>query len=241
MIPKLSSLFLVTTIAMVVVMTVSCATKSSTKDTNGELQAKVIQVEELAKKRQARQNELSVMTVEQLAVELQNESKKGVEPFNSMTYTELVSRGVEAAPELKSTLIVPDRTSFLGLLALHEMSLKDYNELDPSYRATVLVQALQTSKYFNSWGLPHLYWEQPAKVIIGEGEVTRKQLIALLRDNRPAPMWGSDEVIEYQKYNYRVKDYAWGLLISIKGETVTMDPDPSKRDELIAEFLNQPQ
>ena len=85
-------------------------------------------------------------------------------------------------------------------------------------------------------GLHHLYWEEPAKAIIAEGQAAIGPLKALLGDQRAAPMWGSEEAAEYEAYRYRVCDYAWALLVSIRGEKLAVPTDPSARDKLISEM-----
>jgi hypothetical protein len=52
-------------------------------------------------------------------------------------------------------------------------------------------------------------------------------------------MWGSEEVVESQRYGYRVCDYAWALLKAIRGEKVEVPTDPKERDRMIAELAKQ--
>ncbi|MFN2173586.1 MAG: hypothetical protein ACK2UF_19340 [Candidatus Promineifilaceae bacterium] len=194
------------------------------------------QLEELAQKRSDYQEELSQMNTAQLFEILQQESIEGKEPYNSMAYSELVSRGEQAAPELQSLLRNDDQSSLLGLLALREMDQTLYRQLDSAFRINVLVDALQNSKYFNTWGLPHLYWEEAAQSIIDEGEAAQEPLMLLLDDTRPAPMWGEEEVVESNAYAYRVRDYAWALILAIRGNDLAIPTDPAQRDELIKEM-----
>ena len=189
-------------------------------------------------KRENRKRQLHDMNVVQLAAELLSESERGVEPFNSMTFTEITSRGEAAGTELKASLTRPDRTSFLGLLALRKISSDQYKALAPGYRIGVLVDSLRTSKYFNAWGIPHAYWEDAAKALIEEGAAAQKPLSALLGDKRDAPVWGSEEVHEYQEYHYRVCDYAWALLNGIQQKKLDIPKTPEERDRLIAPLLN---
>lgn len=202
-----------------------------------QLDKRVERVEELAALREETQARLSGMTPGELAEELTKDSERGLEPFNSMAYTEMVSRGAAAAADLRSQLVAPNRSSFLGLLALREMDASQYRELTAPYRVAVLVDALKESTYFNAWGLPHLYWEDAAEALIAEGSVAEPPLRELLSDVRPAPMWGEEEVIEYEKYQYRVSDYAWALLLQIRGIDEAIPESASERDELIAEFV----
>jgi hypothetical protein len=197
------------------------------------------QLQEMAKKRETYQKELAQMNPAQLYEILQKESLAGREPYNSMAYTELVSRGEKASPELQSLLKQPDRSSLLGLLALRDMDQGLYRKLEPSFRIVVLVEALEKSEYFNSWGLPHLYWESAAKALIAEGRAAEDSLKKLLDDERPAPMWGQEEVIEYRTYSYRVRDYAWALILAIRQEKQEIPTEPAKRDELIARMLKE--
>jgi hypothetical protein len=189
----------------------------------------------LETKRIERTKELRAMNVAQLAKELEKDSGKGVEPFNSMPFSEVVSRGEPVSLELKSALTEADQRSLLGLLAMRRVSASQYTSLDPIFRVRVLVDALRTSKYFNKWGLPHLYWEEASKAIIAESQAAEPELIALLQDSRDAPVWGSEEAVEYARYKYRLKDYAWALLNEIRGVKVEIPTDPASRDRLISQ------
>ncbi len=195
------------------------------------------QMKDLDSKLANRQAALKAMTVPELAVELSNDSKAGAEPWNSLPYQEAARRGESVAKDLAATLEATDRSSFLGLLAVRAVSQPTYELLASSFRIEVLVSSLQTSRYFNAWGLPHLYWEEPAKAIIAEGERAIPSLMKLLSDAEPAPMWGEDEVVESATYKYRVEDYALALIRAIRGDTGALPVDPAERDKLIAQLL----
>jgi len=66
-----------------------------------------------------------------------------------------------------------------------------------------------------------------------EGSVAEKPLKALLHDRRPAPVWGSEGVMVYQQYHFRVCDYAWALLSGIKKTPLEISESPEARDKLI--------
>lgn len=198
------------------------------------------QIEELARLRQARESTLAVMTVPQLAQELEQESRRGVEPFNSMPFRTLVGREPAAAQALRGLLVSPDRSSFLGLLAVRRMDSTQYRAVDQRFRIAVLIDALQGATYFNAWGLPHLSWEEAAQALIDEGQAAEPALRPLLEDCRPAPMWGSEEVLESQRYGYRLCDYAWALIVSARGEQLEVPEDPTERDRLIGELRGGP-
>jgi hypothetical protein len=86
--------------------------------------------------------------------------------------------------------------------------------------------------YFNTWGLPHIKWEEAAQAIIDEGSAAEKALVPLLTDKRDAPVWGGEDFAEYQRYRYRVCDYAWAMLNEIRGQKIPIPQDPAERDRL---------
>ena len=194
------------------------------------------QLEELSELRMAREKALSEMAVGDLAGALEEDSRRGLEPWNSQAVREVERRGADGAPQLAELLRSPDRSSFLGLMAIRLVDRETYARLDPELRTAVLVDALATSQYFNAFGLPHLYWEEPARAIIDEGAVAESPLSRLLRDTRPAPMWGQEEVVEYEAYQYRVADYALALIRAIRGDEEPVPQDPNERDELIRQL-----
>jgi hypothetical protein len=204
------------------------------EETKKSLEPQTKQLEELQVKRENRLKQLKEMDINLLAQELSIESERGMEPFNATSFAEMVSRSENDAAVLGKLLTESNRKSLLGVLALRKMNPAAYSSLKSEFKVGVLVDALKTSKYFNTWGLPHLYWEDAAKAIIEEGKTAKKPLIALLNDTRDAPMWGSDEVLEYKAYKYRVCDYAWALLNAINGTKAEIPADIGARDKLIA-------
>lgn len=202
------------------------ATPSALSETERELQ-------ELQQKHDEREKALDTMDVPALAAELAVDSERGREPFNSSAYREMTGRR-EAGRELAVLLETADRSSLLGLLALREIDPEAYRSLAADFRIDVLVDALERSETFNTWGLPHLYWEDPAEAIIEEGQEAEAALKPLLDDLREAPMWGGEEVVESNAYQYRVADYALALILAIRGDDQEIPQDPAARDRLIA-------
>lgn len=196
-------------------------------------------VETGAAKRQAVQAEYRAMTVPQLVNRLEADAARDVEPFNCLAYRELVSRGPQVGKELASFIKAPDRASFLTLVALRKVNTDVYQAVDRQVAVRILIDALRTSKYFNTWGLPHLYWEDAAKAIMEQGNLAVEPLKALLQDKREAPVWGSEEVMEYRRFKYRVCDYAWALLMEIRKEKVAIPVDLRSRDERILAALKE--
>jgi hypothetical protein len=191
----------------------------------------------LQEKRISYEKRLKGMSVTQLVAEMSSDSQKGREQFNSAAYRETVSRGAPAASEIKAQLTGADRGSLLGLLAIRQLDTEQYRSLTPAFRMGVLIDALKTSKYFNVWGVPGLYWEEAAKALIEEGEAAAPSLAALLRDTRPAPVFGSEGAAVNQQYHYRVCDYAWALLNEARHKKLEIPTDPNERDRLIEEEL----
>lgn len=189
--------------------------------------------QELQELRESRLQDLRSLSVPALVGELDGDSQRGVEPFNSMAYAEMISRGGAAVPELAAALASGETQSLLSLLALRQIGAAEYGGLDPSLRTGILVSALAASKTFNVWGLPHQYWEDAGQALIAEGKVALQMLRPLLDDCRNAPMWGSEEILASQEYGYRLCDYAWVMMHEIQGEKPEVPIDPATRDGLI--------
>lgn len=235
---RIRHIMLIVPVLFVGPMVMSC-NRSGTQATgtnrveNQEIVNKRTPVLEQAKqKRESLMRDLKAMDVPRLARELETESQKGGEPFNSLAFSEAVSRGEGLATGLVPLITKPDRSSLFALLALHKVNANAYQQVNQELRVNALVDALRTSKYFNTWGLPHLKWEDAARTLIAEGRAAEKGLSALLTDKRDAPVWGGEDFAEYQRYKYRVCDYAWAMLNEIRGQKVEIPQDPAARDRL---------
>lgn len=235
---RLSAILLQTVALSCSCLMVGCGSRAS-KEAQEKNEAGIKQLQEFQATREARVKELKAMDVPGLGSELEKESRRGLEPFNSMAYAETVSRGEKAAGALAPLLTKPDRSSFLGLLALRKLDAARYRSLAPDFRAAVLLNTLETSTYFNAWGIPTVYWADAAKAMIDEGAAVQPGLARLLRDTRPAPVWGSEGVMVNQQYHFRVADYAWTLLNEIRNQRVEISQNPEERDRLIAETLKR--
>lgn len=213
-------------------LTVGC-TKQTSVAGKGPSDERSKQLQAFQTKRETYEKQLKAMDVKQLAVLLASDSQKGREPFNSAAYREAIARGEGAASELRSLLTQPDRSSLLGLLALRKLSPAQYHELNQGFRVDVLVGSLASSQFFNTWGVPGLYWEDAAKAIIEEGKAAEESLTRLLRDTRPAPVFGSEGAAINAQYHYRVCDYALAFLNEIRSVNVPLPADIAARDQLI--------
>jgi hypothetical protein len=197
-------------------------------------------LQELETKRLNYEKQLKGMDINQLAATLVSDSRKGREPFNSTAYREAVARGGTAAAGLKPLLKDANSSSLLGLLALRQMSLAQYKSLDTAFRVSVLVGALGSSKYFNTWGVPNSYWTDAAQAIVEEGDAAVEPLTGLLRDTRPAPVFGSEGTAANAQFHYRVCDYALALLKEIRHDNTPLPVEPTARDSLIEQVAKRP-
>lgn len=175
-----------------------------------------------------------------LAAELRRESLDGIAPFNSFAYKEVLKRGSGFASPL-ALLTAPDQSSFLGLLALRKINPTEYRKLSAAFRVSVLVDALKHAKHFNTWGLPNLHWHEAAEALIEEKDAARPALVPLLQTtgSRKAPVLGLKSNDVYEKYHYRVSDYALALLNEINGQRPELPVDPVLRDRLIDELARR--
>jgi len=222
--------------AVCLLLSWGCAGSAGNDEATKAQDERMAMTAELETKRQAHQAELAAMSADALAGALDAEAARGVEPFNSMAYSEMVSRGEAVAQPLKARLESTAGASYLTLLALRAVSPPTYGELDPELRTRILVDALASAETMNAWGLPHQYWEDAGKALIAEGDTASKALRPLLDDCRPAPLWGSEEVLASREYGYRLCDYAWALMREIAGESGDVPKDPAVRDRLRAQM-----
>ncbi len=234
---------LIVIVLALVALSVGCGSQTGStgqakpsKTPPAEMQPHLKKLEEAEAKGKKMEAEFRAMSVPDLVKRLEEDSVKSVEPFNSVAFRQVRTRGAGAGRELAGFVKKADRSSFLTLMGVYATSKEDYNRIDVALRAAILTDALRGSKHFNTWGLPHLYWEDAAKALIETGQAAEPALREMLKDSRDAPVWGSEEVHEYQRYKYRVKDYAWALLMEIRGTRTEIPPEPEARDRLIAQF-----
>lgn len=232
-----SKLFSWTAVALgILLLSTGCGEQ---KKSGGMPPEKAAELRALQEKRENRKKQLHGMTGAQLAQELASDSTKGREPFNSSAYQETVSRREGVAADLKQSLTRPDRSSLLSLLALRRVAPTQYHGLEPSLRVNVLLSSLESSQYFNTWGIPNDYWEDAAMALIEEGAAAEPGLIKLLGDKRLAPVFGSEGATISAQFHYRVCDYAWALLNDIRQKKVEIPADPAARDQLIEKAMKE--
>lgn len=170
-----------------------------------------------------------------LLSKLVEQSTAQKEPFNSLAYRELKTRTNVDSSALVSLVKQNDNASgLLPLLLLRKLDNQSYLGVPVEIRAKILTDALQGSKNFNTWGLPHLYLEDASNAMLEAGTSTVPALTRMLSETRPAPLFGSQEYMEYQRYHYRLCDYALFFLEKIKGNAdFRMPLSAPDRDTLI--------
>jgi len=201
------------------------------------LQDKVQEEQEsLNRKATAREESFKQKSVTELISELESAALKGKEPFNSLAFREVLRRR-DGGDQIFQSIRTKDQKEYFKVMALSKINPELYKRLTCDVICAVLTASLQKSVVFNAWGLPHFYWESSAKAIIECGRVAIPYLAPLLRDKRPAPMWGSEEVKESEKYRYRVCDYAYALMREIDGKKWDIPEHIEERDKAIEDQI----
>jgi len=150
---------------------------------------------------------------------------------------EIVTRGARIASKLAQDAAegVPRAAT---LAALHRIDINTYHSIPVETRVRTLISAFSTARRFNAWGIPHAGWGELANLLIDEREGAKAGLRQFLRDQRPAPTWGSSGATDAASYEYRVCDYAWAMLLATEGAPLTIPRKPAERDALIAPMLS---
>jgi hypothetical protein len=178
------------------------------------------------------------MDTSALLSKLMEQSKAQREPFNSLAYRELKGRSDVDSKSLVA--LVRDNGNgggLLPLLLLRQLDNKSYLQVPVELRAKILTDSLQSSKYFNVWGLPNFYLEDASHAMIEAGKSATPALKRMLSDTRPAPVFGSQEYMIYKQYNYRLCDYALFFLEKIRDNAnFRMPVSVADRDSLIKQM-----
>jgi len=166
---------------------------------------------------------------------LVDQSKALREPFNSLAYRELKTR-TNVDPNALTALVKENQNSggLLPLLLLRKLDNKAYMDVSAETRASVLTDALQSSKTFNTWGLPNVYLENASNAMIEAGPSAAPALKRMLGETRAALLFGSKEYMLARQYKYRLCDYALFFLKRIEGDAgFTLPTTSAERDALI--------
>ena len=136
-----------------------------------------------------------------------------------------------------------DASSLHLLLALRREAPAAYSELPPQVRAAVLVDALRDVPQLNDFG-----WMEPdgdgqdrtaGRALLELGDAAREGLVALLGDDRPAPLGGSEAATISHLYGYRRSDFAYRYLARLMGRDPSFAADPGERDVAIGALRDE--
>lgn len=131
----------------------------------------------------------------------------------------------------------PDASSYHTLLALRRDAPGAYAELPAAARAAVLVDALRTQPELNDFGWldERSHFDGPAaQALLELGDAAREPLAALLADDAPAELGGSEAATLSREYRYRRRDWAYHYLSRLLGRAPAFPRDPAARDREIA-------
>jgi hypothetical protein len=223
---------------MLATLAMGCPAKvEETAKTQALRQEHVKQMEELQAKRKETLAAIASMDLPALVSQMEEDARSGVEPFNSPAYREVTRQWSDQGGALRREIETRKTVSYLPLLALRKIDSRAYTSLAVELRLNALLTQLGRTKSYNKWGIPHLYWEDAAKALVELGSAAEPGLKGYLKDRSPAPVWGSEEVAEYEAYQYRRCDYALALVMEIRGQSTKELPvNPRERDALISEI-----
>jgi hypothetical protein len=173
-----------------------------------------------------------------LLSKLMEQSKAQRESFNSPAYRELRTRTNVDSNALVALVKQNDNAAgLLPLLLLRKLDNKSYLGVPADIRAKILTDALENSKFFNTWGLPGFYLEDASYAMLEAGKSAVPALRRMLSNTRPAPLFGSQEAMLSDEYKYRVCDYALFFLRKIDGQDTFQLPTAlPDRDSLIKQM-----
>src|ERR1700734_207430 len=155
----------------------------------------------------------------ELLKKLAEQSARKKEPFNSLAYRELKDRKDVSSDSILALIHeLKGGDALLPLLLLRHLDAKSYSQLPVESSAAILTSRLEQSATFNTWGLPHLYLEDASKALIESGPSAYPALKRMLSVTRAAPVYGSQEHMEYLRYKYRLCDYALFFLKTMQGD-----------------------
>jgi|GEM_PF-5447817 len=133
----------------------------------------------------------------------------------------------------------PDYSAYHLLFALRRSTPALYRTVDVAARAQVLCSALGHVRYLNDWGyldLKQSHDGEAAQALLETGTVALADLVSLLDDQRPAPLFGSEEATLSTIYHYRRCDFAYRYAMLLKGLQPIFEAEPTQRDRAIAEL-----
>lgn len=169
-----------------------------------------------------------------LQKQLQEDAAQDVPAFAADSIKLARQMGSAAAPILLEQINPQGKTSFLALEALREAAPDVYHSLPSRLRADIYGEALRSSDFYNTWGVPGHQLTDTANAFIDLGETAVAVLKPLLNDKQEAPLSGSHEATTSKVYGNRLCDYAWVLISEIRHLPYGYSLDRAERDEGIS-------
>ncbi len=130
----------------------------------------------------------------------------------------------------------PDHESFHCLFALRRSDEPLYDEVLADTRARVLTAALGHVRFLNDWGVLDVDGcddGEAGLALIALSVAALPALRPCLDDDRPAPLFGSEEATLSALHRYRRKDFAYRVVARILQMPFRFDPRPADRDRHI--------
>jgi hypothetical protein len=161
------------------------------------------------------------------------ESGQGTSESPAFASASLDQSGADAA--VAAIADAGDASRYLVLMLLLRERPERAETIAPERRATILAAALATLTFLNDFGLLGSdAWDGPAAhALLAAGDAAHAPLVALLDDDRPAPLWGSEAATISKLEHYRRCDFAYRYLSVLRDEQVGWSPDPGERDAAI--------
>jgi hypothetical protein len=111
-----------------------------------------------------------------------------------------------------------------------------FRPADPASLARAYAEALRGETLANPWGMPGELDEPLGRHVVALGEPAVAALIPLLADGHRIDYGGSKEATVGNEYEMRVKDFAAFFIAKIRNRPLTLDTDPKRRDQVIADL-----
>jgi len=169
----------------------------------------------------------------QLRALIGREAAMGMPPETSESVERARELGAAVTPLLREELRRGGVHALLALEALRAADPEGYASILVAERAAIYADALRASQTFNAWGLPGFVLSDTARAVIALGREAVDELRPLLADERPAPMFGSQDATTSAAYGNRVRDYAFVLIAEMLGVPYEYDVSPMERDRQI--------
>ena len=160
----------------------------------------------------------------------------GMPPESADSVERARALGAGAVPQLREEL--GGSNALLALEGIRAADPGAYDAIPAQERAAVYARALAGAQIFNAWGLPGFQLSDTARAVIALGPVAVDALRPLLEDERPAPLFGSQDATTATAYGNRVRDYAFVLIAEILGVAYDYPESPAERDREIANSKN---